>query len=143
LTYVIDASVVLKWFLIEEENQGADTLFEAFLTGRIELVAPDVILLEVANALWKQAALLKILRSDEAVSIFRDFITLPLNLRPSNPLASHALDLAMKFQHPVYDMLYCALAIENHCEFLTADQVLVSRLSGRLPFVRLLTTIRI
>ena len=143
MTYVIDASVALKWFLTEEDSRGADALFDAFLRSRAELLAPDVLLLEVANALWKQTALLKLLRSEEAVSIFHDFITLPLNLQPSNPLASRALNLAMKFQHPVYDMLYCALAIENDCEFVTADRVLVSRLSGRLPFVRLLTTIKI
>ncbi len=141
MIYIIDASVALKWFLTEEESQGADGLFEAFLRGRIELLAPDVLLLEVANALWKQTALLKILRSEEAVSIFRDFMTLPLNLQPSNALADRALDLAVKFKHPIYDMLYCALAIENDCEFVTADNVLVSRLSSRLPFVRLLTTI--
>ena len=143
MTYVIDASVALKWFLNEEESQGADALFDAFLTSRIELLAPDVLLLEVANALWNQTALLKLLSSEEAVSIFHDFITLPLNLRPSNALASQALELAVNFQHPIYDMLYCALAIENDCEFLTADKVLVSMLSGRLPFVRLLNTIKI
>jgi predicted nucleic acid-binding protein len=70
LTYVIDASVALKWFLTEEESNGADVLFEAFLKGRTDLLAPDVLLLEVANALWKQTALLKLLRSEEAVSIF-------------------------------------------------------------------------
>lgn len=143
MTYVIDASVALKWFLTEEDSQGADALFDAFLRSRAELLAPDVLLLEVANALWKQTALLKLLRSEEAISIFHDFIALPLNLQPSNPLASRALNLAVKFQHPVYDMLYCALAIENDCEFVTADTVLVSRLSSRLPFVRLLTTIEI
>jgi predicted nucleic acid-binding protein len=129
--------------LTEEESRDADALFDAFLRSRVELLAPDVLLLEVANALWKQTALLKLLRSEEAVSIFHDFITLPLNLQPSNPLARRALDLAVKFQHPIYDMLYCALAIENDCEFVTADTVLASRLSGRLPFIRLLTTIEI
>jgi len=77
LTYVIDASVALKWFLTEEDSQGADVLFEGFLRGRTELLAPDVLLLEVANALWKQVVLLKRLRSQEVVSIFRDFTTLP------------------------------------------------------------------
>ena len=67
----------------------------------------------------------------------------PLNLQPSNLLASRALELAVEFRHPIYDMLYCALAIENDCEFVTADNVLVSKLSRRLPFVRLLTTIDI
>jgi predicted nucleic acid-binding protein len=143
LTYVIDASVVLKWFLAEEESEGADALFDAFLRNRVELLAPDVLLLEVANALWKQTALLKFLRSEDAVSIFRDFTTLPLNLQPSPPLAGRALELALKFHHPIYDTLYCALAIENDCEFVTADRVLVSKWTGHLPVVRLLNTIKI
>jgi predicted nucleic acid-binding protein len=143
LTYVIDASVALKWFLSEEESDGADALFEAFLRNRIELLAPDVLLLEVANALWKQTAILKLLRPEDVISIFHDFVTLPLNLQASNPLASRALELALKFHHPIYDTLYCALAIENDCEFVTADKVLVSKLSGHLPFVRFLSTIKI
>lgn len=143
MTYVIDASVALKWFLREEDSQGADALFDAFLASDIELLAPDVLLLEVANTLWKQTVLLKKLHSEETVSIFHDFLTLPLNLQASNPLASQALEFALKYRHSIYDMLYCALALEYDCEFITADKVLVSKLSGYFPFVHLLTTFRL
>ena len=141
MTYVIDASVALKWFLREEESQGADSLFEAFLANQIELLAPDILVLEVANTLWKQSILLKRLRPEEASSIFHDFLTLPLNLRESNALAREALKMAVELRHPVYDTLYCALAKQNDCEFITADRVLVDKLSGSLHFVRLVSAI--
>jgi predicted nucleic acid-binding protein len=143
LTYVIDASVVLKWFLREEDSEGADALFDAFLLNKIQLSAPDVLLLEVANALWKQTVLLKRLHLQEALAIFHDFLTLPLNLQSTNLLASSALELAVKHHHPVYDTLYCALALDHDCEFITADRVLVTKLGSSLPFVRHLSTIRI
>lgn len=138
MTYVIDASVALKWFLREEESQGAGSLFEAFLANEIELLAPDVLVLEVANTLWKQSMLLKRLRPEEARSIFHDFLTLPLNLEESSALAREALKMAVELRHPVCDTLYCALAKENDCEFITADRV---KLSGLLHFVRLVSAI--
>ena len=123
MTYVFDASVALKWFLREEESQGADSVLDAFLANQIELLAPDILVLEVANALWKRSILLKQLRPEEARSIFHDFLTLPLNLQESNTRASEALKMAIELRHPVYDTLYCALANENDCEFVTADRV--------------------
>ena len=140
---MIDASVALKWFLKEDESQMADSLFDAFLGNRIELLAPDILLLEVANTLWKRTVLLKQLRSEEVISILHDFVTLPLNFQASNPLVSRALDLSIRLRHPVYDMLYCVLAMQNDCEFVTADRVLVQRLTGALPFVRELASIEL
>lgn len=141
MIYVIDASVVLKWFLREQASDAADLLFEKFLSNKIELLAPDCLIQEVANTLWKQSILLKRLRPEDSLAILRDFQTLPLNLQPSTLLVNKALDLAIKFRHPVYDMLYCALAIENDCEFVTSDKVLVAKLAGPLPFIRLLTAV--
>jgi predicted nucleic acid-binding protein len=57
LVYVVDASVVLKWFLPEKDSGLADSLLEDFLNGDAELIAPDLILLEAANALWKRVEL--------------------------------------------------------------------------------------
>ena len=141
MIYVIDASVVLKWFLREQASDAADLLFEKFLSNKIELLAPDCLIQEVANTLWKQSILLKRLRPEDSLAILRDFQTLPLNLQPSTLLVNKALDLAIKFRHPVYDMLYCALAIENDCEFVRSDKVLVAKLAGPLPFIRLLTAV--
>jgi predicted nucleic acid-binding protein len=136
LVYVVDASVVLKWFLPEKDSGLADSLLEDFLNGDAELIAPDLILLETANALWKRVELRQELSATESSLIFRDLLTLPLSLHGSGPLADRAFQFAIKHRHSVYDAVYCALAIERNCEFITADQTLANKVRGVLPFVR-------
>ena len=142
LTYVIDASVVLKWFLPESDNAAADLLLEKFLNDEAGLIAPDVLLVEIANALWKRVVLRNELTSDEATLIYRDLLTMPLSLTASETIAEAALQLAMKHKHPVYDALYCTLAIDRQCDFVTADQTLVNKFRGNFSFVRHLSTIK-
>jgi predicted nucleic acid-binding protein len=49
LTFVADTSVALKWYAPEEDSERAAELLGGFL------VAPDLILAELGNALWKKA----------------------------------------------------------------------------------------
>ena len=49
MTVVIDASVALKWFVEEQGTEQA----AALLAGQDLLIAPDLIVAEVANAGWK------------------------------------------------------------------------------------------
>ena len=142
MTYVIDASVVLKWFLPESDNAAADILLEKFLNDEASLIAPDVLLVEIASALWKRVVLRNELTSDEATLIYRDLLTMPLSLTASETIAEAALQLAMKHKHPVYDALYCALAIDHQCDFVTADQTLLHKFRGNFSFVRHLSAIQ-
>lgn len=48
---VLDASVVLKWFVDEEDSDKAIQLREKYYVGEREIVVPDLLLFEVANAL--------------------------------------------------------------------------------------------
>jgi len=49
--YVLDASVLIKWFSNEEYTDRALKLRDDFLQGYTELVVPDLLLYEVSNAL--------------------------------------------------------------------------------------------
>lgn len=142
MVYVIDASVVLKCFLPESDTVAADLLLEKFLNDEASLIAPDVLLVEIANALWKRVVLRKELTAQEATLVYRDLLTMPLSLIPADTLAESALQLAMKHRHPVYDALYCTLAIERQCDFVTADQTMVNKIRGNFPFVRHLSTMQ-
>jgi predicted nucleic acid-binding protein len=142
LTYVVDASVVLKWFLPAPDSASADFLLENFLNSAADLIAPDVLLVEIASALWKRVVFRHELTASEATLIYRDLLTMPLSLIPTAILAEAALELAMKSGHPVYDALYCTLAMERHCDFVTADQTMVNKFRGDFPFVRHLSTIK-
>ena len=71
----------------------------------------------------------------DAKSIYRDLLTLPLNLQPSDRLAAAAFSLALTHRQSAYDAFYCALVAEMDCEMVTADRSLVSKLAPTLPFI--------
>jgi predicted nucleic acid-binding protein len=48
---ILDASVILKWFVNEEDSSHALNLREEFYAGKREIVVPDLLLFEIANAL--------------------------------------------------------------------------------------------
>jgi predicted nucleic acid-binding protein len=53
-SYVVDASVVAKWFNRGEENETeAWALNDAYVDDRVSLNAPNLLFFEVANAIWK------------------------------------------------------------------------------------------
>lgn len=135
--------MALKWFLPEAGNSPADRLLESFLRGELGLHAPDLLLIETASALWRRSVVRRELSSSDAKAIYRDLLTLPLDFQISGPLASAAFSLAIAHRHSAYDAIYCALAMEMDCEFITADDALVSKLGRELPFIRHLSTVKI
>lgn len=142
MIYVVDASVVLKWFLPESDNAAADFLLEKFLNNEAELFAPDVLLVEIASALWKRVVLRNEVTPDEATLVYRDLLTMPLSLIRTESLAQMAFQWAIKHKHPVYDALYCTLAMERQCDFVTADQKLVNKFHNEFPQVRHISTLK-
>jgi predicted nucleic acid-binding protein len=135
--------VVLKWFLPEDGSFEAERVLRAFLAGSISLYAPDLLLVETASALWRRTIVRGEISPVEAKAIYRDLLTLPLNLQPAERLAASAFTIALTHKHSAYDGFYCALASEMDCELITADRTLVSKLATALPYVRHLTAINL
>lgn len=50
MSVVVDASVVLKWFVPEAGSDAASRL----LASEDRLEAPDLLFAEIANAIWKK-----------------------------------------------------------------------------------------
>jgi predicted nucleic acid-binding protein len=100
------------------------------------LAAPDLLIPEVGNTLWKRSVLTREISLPEAEESYQDFLALPLSTEPSSRIAEHAFQLATQEHHPVYDAFYLALALERGCELITADQTLVNKLQGKFPQVR-------
>ena len=44
---ILDASVILKWFVSEEDSDQALKIREKFYNGATEIVVPDLLLFEV------------------------------------------------------------------------------------------------
>ena len=51
---VIDNSVIIKWFFLESLTQEALAIRQDWLTSQIDLIAPELILAEVGNVVWKK-----------------------------------------------------------------------------------------
>ena len=125
MTVVVDASVACKW-LIEEEGSTAAA---ALLAVREALVAPDLIVAEVASVLWRKATAGAISPAHAASAV----VELPGQfdeLVPASALARRALTIALALGHPAYDCLYLALAEARGAHLVTADERLVARLHG-------------
>jgi len=136
---VPDTSVVLKWFLREGEanREQALTLRQAYLEGRAQLLALDLLLYKVANVLrykpdWDAPRVTQAIHS---------LLALKLQIIPVSPaLLQRAVALAYKHDLAIYDASFVALAEENQAVFITADQKAARRLK-ELPHVRSLTDI--
>ena len=112
---VIDASVAIKCVLPEDGSEQATTL-----VAHEVCTAPDLIVNECVNALWKNARLGRVTaqQAEEAGAIFS---ALGLQLARSQPLAKRALEMALVLDHPAYDCFYLALAETRMIAMVTTD----------------------
>ena len=96
------------------------------------VLAPELMLSEVANTLWKlhRAGSLSDLNPQELLADARDLVD---QIEPDRHLHVEALALACHLDHPVYDCLYLALARREAAQLLTADQRLETLASRVLP----------
>ena len=123
--YVVDASVAVKWVLMEADSAAA----RALLQPEFALSAPEFILAEVGNVLWKRLRRGEI-GQDSAEAAVEAMLSRPLTLHSSGALLSHALNLAVETGRTVYDSLYLALAIDLETPLITADQRFYNAVRG-------------
>jgi predicted nucleic acid-binding protein len=118
MLHVVDASLVVKWFIPEEYSDKAMNLLENFRSGSLDLTAPDHIVVEVGSALWKRSTLRNEISESEAAESLADFLALGLKFHPTPHLVEAALRLATQEHHSPYDMAYVTLAGQLGCELL-------------------------
>jgi predicted nucleic acid-binding protein len=97
---VVDASVVVKWFVPEVHSASATR----WLNPSHDYLAPDLIFPEIGNVLWKRV------RDAGAC------------LRP------HAL--AIRADISVYDATYLALAVRLDTQVITADERFAGKMAA-------------
>jgi predicted nucleic acid-binding protein len=121
---VVDASVTIKWFVPEPLSDEADRL----LGGGDALFAPDLLLLEFGNTLWKKVRLGEFARDDgdTALAALRNG---PVGLVATISLVERALHLAYEIEHPLYDCVYLAAAEAVAATVATADPRFFERCS--------------
>ena len=130
MTLTVDASVVIKWFVKEQGSEEARGL----LAHRIHLHAPDLLLAEFANTIWKKVHRREI---EDPRPYFDELANLPdaVTLHRGDELIDRAAEIAVETDHPVYDCLYLACAEATASALITADRHFAKKLAGRIPEV--------
>jgi predicted nucleic acid-binding protein len=90
---VLDASVAIKWVLVEPDSDKALRLRDAYRQGQHELIAPDWLRAEVANILGKAAARKKITIA-EAISGYKSILADAPRWHATTTLVEEAFQLA-------------------------------------------------
>lgn len=121
--FVVDASVVAKWFVPERLSDDAVRL----LDEEHELASPDLMWAEIGNVLWKKSRAGQ-LTGAEAARIIRALDDFPVTVFPSRLVLEGALEIALGTGRSVYDSVYLALAVALDCRLVTADERLTNAL---------------
>ncbi len=127
MTWVVDSSVAVKWFVQEELREDALRL----LDWSEELCAPDLIVTEVAGVAWKKCIRGEIAQEQAGfiATAIRGYIKA---LHPSVDLIEQALQIALSLNHSIYDCLYLACAEDVDGVVITADRKLFNRVKGTI-----------
>lgn len=128
LACVLDASAAVR--LILADPAAAD-LAER-VGGAALVLAPELMLTELANTLWKlrRADRLNDLDPQELLAEARELVD---RLEPDRHLQAEALALACHLNHPVYDCLYLALARREAASLISSDRRLNALAERVLP----------
>jgi predicted nucleic acid-binding protein len=141
-TLVMDASAAVKWILPEDGREEALRLQEKYQDDEIDLIAPYLLISEIANVLWKRTR-----RGDldgwSAQRCFQQFLQDSPILLDSATVSTAALELAIAHDRPFYDCLYLAWALDQRCDLVTADEKFFHAMGAAFPCIKLLKTFQL
>jgi predicted nucleic acid-binding protein len=133
----VDASLAVKVVVPEPDSEKADAVFTEWTITGTQLIAPAFFEVETDSILRQKVVLRQELTPEQAQTAWAKLHTLPIQqlavVGQRQRAWAIATDLGLA---TVYDATYLALAELRGCEFWTADERLVNRVKGRLPFVK-------
>jgi predicted nucleic acid-binding protein len=119
---IIDASVVLKWYLPDEEyGDKAMGLLKRYIAGDLELISPSLIEYELANGLIIACRRGRI-KEENVVSAMEGFTGLGLRLVDVSDLYAELVRYCKRYKLSAYDDIYLALVGREGIDLITADK---------------------
>lgn len=128
---VCDASVVLKWFQSEGEDEieAATALLALHRSGKIVAHVLDLTLYEIGNVSIRSLGR-TVKQTITLLDAIADICTV---IAPVETELHRAAKLAFEKGLSFYDAVYAAVAMERKALLATADQELISAGLGHLP----------
>jgi len=122
---IMDASVFTAWFLNEINSQKAVDLQDSY-----NLSAPETILYEVSNAIWKAKRRKQINDEDAAIFINALHDIENITYYPCRKYIKKAYALTGEINHDyIYDCIYLALSLDLDIPLVTADKNFIKKLT--------------
>ena len=132
--FVVDANLVIKWFVPEVDSEAARRWLEA----PHDYVAPELLFPETGNAVWKKVRRGE-LSPDEGQQLVSDLSVIAVEAISMRGLLPDAHALALRTGITVYDATYLALAVRLETKVITGDDRFARRLADHpllTPHVR-------
>lgn len=122
---IVDTSVAARWVIGSDDPVLSDEVSIALTLLPRRLVAPDLLMAEFANVMWKKVRGQEIgpAQAREAVAVLPDIV----ELIPTAGLADRAMDISLQLDHPAYDCFFLAAAQMLETIVISADRKLVRR----------------
>ena len=119
---VVDASVAIRWSIKDSHTPAA----QAILVKEGIVVAPDLVIPEVTNALWKMRRAGAI-SGEQAEQALDEIPAAFSHLVATSALMRRAYAIATMLDHPAYDCFYLALSEDMGAPLITLDKRLHAR----------------
>jgi len=130
---VVDASVVVKWHIDEEDSEAAQSVRRSSTSFAV----PDLLFLETASIVCKNVRR-GFMSPERGFEIIESIADGPFEVHSNQGLARDAVRIALGRDITPYDACYIALAISLRADYVTADRKLFNKLQGS-PFARHVT----
>ena len=126
---VLDANVIAKWFIEEENTDKAIKIRDNFVAGKLAILEPSLLIYELGNVFWKHPV-----KSPEDVeNDFKALFEIGLEFcAVREPVfLKNVFEHGRKFGITFYDAVYVTLAEKEDCKLITADGKLQRNVGGR------------
>jgi predicted nucleic acid-binding protein len=133
---VLDASVILKWYLADEEygQKALDLLFQ-YVSNELEILAPSLLEYEVVNGLFVAQKRGRI-KEEKLLTAIEGFIDLEIKLKNISHFHSRIMHYCKVYHRSVYDASYLAIADVEGITMVTSDERLYNAIKKDLKWVK-------
>lgn len=125
MRYILDASVAFKALVVENHSATSRQLIEDYRNGVHELIAPDILPIEVGHALTKAERQGRVSPVDGFALWSSLMVDIP-QLFPSLSLSARAYVLSSLNRLGLYDCIYVALSEQENCDIISDDAASLS-----------------